>query len=142
MQLRYICALVIGITLSACTISESVNPVKDTAVREVCIQNNSSVQMSAFEPTLKRLIEEQGVKTKSYSGNTPPNDCSYTLTYTANWRWDLAIYLFYARIEVFNRGRSVGMVEYDARRGGANMNKFGRTEAKLRPLIQRLFPKS
>ena len=32
----------------------------------------------------------------------------------------------------------IGEVEYDARKGGANMGKFGRTAEKIRPLLDEL----
>jgi hypothetical protein len=112
---------------------------KLAAIEELCIQRNDKVLMSEFEPTLARLIEARGIKTRFYSG-ARPDDCHHSATYIANWRWDMAMYLYFVRIEVFEDFKSVGLAEYDAALGGMNMSKFGSTEEKLRPLIEQLFP--
>jgi hypothetical protein len=73
-------------------------------------------------------------------GNWERGECSrYLARYVANWRWDLAMYLYYVRIEVFEDSRSIGLAEYDATLGGLNLGKFGSTEGKLRPLVDQLF---
>lgn len=35
-------------------------------------------------------------------------------------------------------GKVLGRAEYDSRRGGANMGKFGKTAEKIRPLLMDL----
>jgi len=138
-RLAMLLTAVAAFAVSACTINQNVAPVKPTAVSELCIQRNDKVLMDEFEPTLARLIEARGVKTRFYTGARPA-DCRHNATYIANWRWDLAMYLYYFRIEIFEDFKSVGLAEYDAALGGANMGKFGSTEEKLKPLIDQLFP--
>ncbi len=75
---------------------------------------------------------------QSYSG-APPQDCRYRVSYEANWQWDMAMYLIYAQIDVFEGGRQVGSAICDARRGGANMGKSGATAEKIEPLVAELF---
>ncbi|HIB77682.1 MAG TPA: SHOCT domain-containing protein, partial [Flavobacteriales bacterium] len=91
-----------------------------------------------FLPELESQIHGYGVKTSVYEGDIP-SGCEYSLEYTANWAWDMAMYLTYLHIEVRKDGNVVGMVEYDARRGGANMGKFGHTAEKMRPLLAKMF---
>ena len=128
-----------GALLAACSINQKVAPVESAEIQTLCVESNSDVFMEEFQPTLVRLIEARGVETRVYSG-ARPEDCHHTAIYTANWRWDFAMYLSYARIEIIENHRSVGVAEYDASLGGLNLGKFGTTEDKIRPLIEELFP--
>jgi hypothetical protein len=67
-----------------------------------------------------------------------PADGSYYLLYTANWRWEVAVYLRYFRAELMQNGRSLGAAEYDTGMGKLHVGKFGHTADKIRPLLQRL----
>lgn len=134
---------VIGVAISAvtaCSISQDVRPVKSDKITTVCLEQNKAVKMAAFEPTLRRLIEERGVATSVFSSSRPAS-CRYLAKYTANWRWDGAMYLYYARIEVMDGDRTIGSAEYDARSGTLSLRKYGTTEGKLRPMVAKLFPK-
>lgn len=126
-------------TIAACTINRNVTPIQRSEIDLLCIEQNDNILMSEFEPTLRRLIEERGISTRLFSG-AQPEDCKHVARYVANWRWDIAMYLVYVRIEIFEDFRSVGLAEYDATLGGFNLDKFGPTEEKLRPLIEQLFP--
>jgi len=64
-----------------------------------------------------------------------PEGSRYWMTYTANWAWDMAMYLTYFDVRLMDEGKVLGHAEYDARRGGANMGKFGKTAEKIRPLL-------
>lgn len=130
-------ALAAGI--SGCTITQSVDPVAAEGIERVCLRTNPDVLMGGFEPALVDMIERRGIPVEVYR-ELPEEGCPTIVVYTANWRWDLAMYLHYARIEVWHEGRPVGSAEYDARMGGGNMGKFGPTEAKLAPLVAQLFP--
>lgn len=138
---RKISALILmGALLSACAINKKIEPVTQTGIESVCIKENPAVAMDAFEPLLQRLIEEQGIKTDVYT-EEKPSVCRVNVEYTARWRWDLAMYLFYAEIRVFDRSGQIGLAEYDAMMGGGNLGKFGTTEEKIAPLVKQLFPK-
>lgn len=132
--------ILMGALLSACAINKKIEPVTQTGIESVCIKQNPAVAMDAFEPLLQRLIEEQGIKTSVYTGQKPAN-CRIGVEYTARWRWDLAMYLFYAQIRVFDQSGQIGLAEYDAMMGGANLGKFGTTEEKIAPLVKQLFAK-
>jgi hypothetical protein len=124
--------------LGACSITQSVESVESYKIDAVCIERNNSVFMEGFLPELVSQIEKQGVRTQIYNGNLP-DDCRYKLSYVANWTWDLAMYLSYANISIFDDSKLIGQATYDARQGGANMGKFGATAEKLQPLINELF---
>lgn len=85
-------------------------------------------------------VNELGFESESYEGDRPPEALHY-ITYTGNWNWDMAMYLTYFRAILYEDGRVLGEVEYDAKMGGANMNKFGKTADKIRPLLTELLEK-
>tara|TARA_R110000868_G_scaffold34506_2_gene124665 strand:+ start:3260 stop:3691 length:432 start_codon:yes stop_codon:yes gene_type:complete len=138
MSKKFSTLVLIGALLSACAINKKIEPVTQTGIESVCIKQNPAVTMDAFEPLLQRLIEEQGIKTDVYAGEKPAG-CRVNVEYTARWRWDLAMYLFYAQIRVFDQSGQIGLAEYDAMMGGANLGKFGTTEEKVTPLVRQLF---
>ena len=130
-------ALIVTLLAAGCTISQSVDPI-GARPAEVCIARNETVHMEGFHDELVRQIEARGIATRSFAG-AMPEDCRYRVSYTANWRWDMAMYLSYARIDVSDRGQPVGSAVYDATEGGANMAKFGPTAEKIAPLVAELF---
>lgn len=137
MKQRALALVVIVLGLSGCSITQTIDPIK-TPISRVCVHENPDVLMDEFQPELERQIQEKGFPTKSYTG-AQPNDCSHRLEYTANWAWDMAMYLTYADIQVFDRGGLAGKAVYDARSGSGRLDKFGRTAEKIKPLIDELF---
>jgi len=130
--------LLLGV-LSACAINQNVVALKTPLkVQNICIKNNPKVLMKeGFLPELKSQIHSYGIKTSVYEGDIPAG-CQYTLEYTANWAWDLAMYLTYMKLELRESGNVIASAEYDARRGGGNMGKFGHTSEKMRPLLKEM----
>ena len=133
-------ALVLAAVLpAACTITSEVRPV-EAPIREVCIQDNPRVHMHGFGEEVRAQIAAKGITTRVFEGALPA-DCRFTVDYTANWRWDYAMFLHYAEINVYDRGAGIGRAVYDARGGAANLvEKHGHTAKKIRPLIDQLFP--
>jgi hypothetical protein len=87
-----------------------------------------------------RVLTEKGYAVRQLPVGSAVTDCPVTSTYTANWRWDLGLYMAFADIKVFSKGQQTGQAVYDAMGGGANMNKFIRGEAKITELVDQLFP--
>lgn len=132
-------ALVAGLgVLSGCSITQVVEPVKATHLSALCILDNKDILMDEFQPEMQRQIAAKGIPTRVYLG-TRPAQCSHYLEYTANWKWDMAMYLVYADLRVYDHSGIVGTANYNARNGGGRMDKFGRTAEKLRPLVDQLF---
>lgn len=105
----------------------------------LCIIENPAVRKGFFE-TYQQVLQERGHTVRTLPQGSDIRACTLTTTYMGRWSWDLAIYLSYARIDVYNDGRLIGSAEYDARSGGANMGKFVKGEKKIRELAERLFP--
>lgn len=129
------------IILSGCVIHKTVNPVTDHEITELCIEQNKDVFMEGFHPELVTQIETMGIKTHTYETQRPKS-CTFFLEYTANWAWDLAMYLVYADIRVYDSNQLIGKAEYNARSGGGRLDKFGTTAEKIRPLLSQLFRKN
>jgi len=130
--------LMLGL-LGGCAINKNVVALeKPLKVNEICIKNNSEVQMKeGFLSELESQLQGHGVKTSVFKGNIP-EECQYNLEYTANWKWDMVMYLTYMRLDLREAGNIIASAEYDARRGVGNMRKFGKTSEKMRPLIDEM----
>lgn len=123
---------------SGCAISKNVQPVqRGTAIQTIYVAHNDRVLMKDCTDEIVKQINGLGFVGKRYDGERPAGSKHY-ITYTANWNWDMAMYLTYFRATLYEEGRVLGEAEYDAKMGGANMMKFGRTAEKLRPLLMEL----
>jgi hypothetical protein len=126
--------------LDGCAINQTIHPADVASGVEVCIVENPAVREN-FAAALRAALGEQGLRARMLPATANPQDCPVTMTYVANWRWDLAMYMAYARLQVFRDGRPAGDAVYDSLRGGANMNKFISADVKTRELVGQLFPK-
>lgn len=122
---------------SGCAINTTVKPVASDKLADVCIQRNDQVLMSAFLPELDAQLRGRGVKTRIVAAPAP-SDCPQRLEYTANWAWDLAMYVTYMDIKIYDRTSLLGQATYDARHGGGRLDKFGPTGEKLKVLLDQL----
>lgn len=134
-------ALALGLfLLASCSINDRVDPLPVAKMTKICLKKNEAVHMSGFLPELIHQFERHGVKATPYSG-ARPKGCRYHGNYVARWTWDMAMYLNFAEIKVYDRGKQIGLVEYDARVAQFHIGKFGTTRSKLDPLFDRLFAK-
>lgn len=132
-------SLVVVSFLSGCAITQNVVPVgNEITIKKIYVLENPNVHMDGLLPELLAQLEQLGFEAESYTGQRP-DDAQYYMTFTANWAWDMAMYLTYFQASLFDNGKHLGEVEYDARMGGANMGKFGKTAEKVRPLLEQLF---
>jgi len=132
----------VGITillLQGCSIHQNVVPVQGETIDEICVIDNPKVRES-FRKALTEKIQENNIKARVISEDSKEEalSCQYTMEYTANWAWDLALYLVYVKIELFKEGNLVGEAIYDARRGGGRMDKFINAENKIEELIKKM----
>jgi hypothetical protein len=107
--------------------------------REICIIDNPKVR-EGFLEAYRRALDHKGFQTRVLDKSATPDECPLTSTYTANWRWDLALYLAFANITVYADGRKVGRAVYDSLGGGGNPAKFINAEKKIQELVDQLFP--
>jgi hypothetical protein len=136
--MRIIGLLTIVCLLQGCSIQQKVTPVGNMEIAEINIIENPAVK-TAFRDAVKTAVEKQGVTAELPPASSIPEDYPYALTYTANWTWDLALYLVYAEINVFSQGNVIGTAVYDSTRGGMRMDKFISAEKKVDELVTQLF---
>ena len=136
-------AAFLAITVVGCAITQEVSPVKlDHSTQDLCLVRNSEVVQDEFHDVYVKLLERKGFRVRSLPDKSPVDACPLLTTYEAIYRWDMAIYLARADLRVFAEGKEAGRAVYDSLSGGANMNKFIRTEPKLTELVAQLFASS
>lgn len=126
-------------SLSGCSITQTVNPVTPLDSNLICIINNDNAR-ETFRDAYKLALEKKNYEVKLLASSAVIGDCSVSSTYTANWRWDMAMYMAYAEINVFKNGQKAGDAIYSSLSGGANMGKFIKAEPKINELVDLLFP--
>lgn len=124
--------------LQGCTINQDVSSVADKEIPEITIIENPAVR-NTFLDALSAAVRKQGVEAKIGPRSSPPENYPYAMTYTANWAWDMALYLVYTEINIYHQGEKIGGAVYDAKGGGANMGKFINAEEKVNELVDELF---
>ncbi|MEY4720233.1 MAG: hypothetical protein RL563_2851 [Pseudomonadota bacterium] len=129
--------ILFALIFTGCSIKNTVIPV-EKQLSELCIKNNKKVLMEGFLPELIKQIEQNNIKTVLIE-EFDKVSCPNSMEYTANWRWDLVMYLTYAELRVYESDTLLGKGIYDATWGGARLDKFGKTENKLKPITDELF---
>lgn len=136
--MRIVALMAALVLLQGCAIDQKVSSVTDRGIAKIQIIQNPAVR-STFLDALKTAVEKQGVTPEVSPSSSLPKDYPYAMTYTANWTWDFTMYLVYTEINIYQNGEEIGKAVYDARRGGANMDKFINAEAKVNELVAELF---
>lgn len=126
-----------ALLVSACSITQNIEPAQMSKGSELCIIENSDVR-EGFLKEFKSSLASKGIAHRVVSEASVPAECEWTSTYVARWTWDLSLYMSYAEIKVFHNGSLDGEAIYDSTRGGANMSKFIDAEPKIRELINEL----
>jgi len=126
--------------IAACSIQQQVKPVPaaERSVAKICVVEDKSVRES-FLPAMRAALEARGMSVTVVASVAEARTCPLYATYMANWRWDLALYLAYAKITVYKGTTEVGSATYDALLGGGRPDKFIDAETKIRELVNQLF---
>ena len=122
---------------SGCSINQRIEPVPKK-ISTLCVEKNDDIFMSDYLGTLEKELASLKVDSKTVAPSES-SKCNDVLRYKANWKWDMAMYLQYANFSVFEGENRIGYGEYNAAGGGLNMNKFGDTEDKIKPILAELF---
>lgn len=139
--LRFTSLVAVVVLAAGCSIKQDVRPAQmDLAAEpEICLVPATGVRESLSE-AYEQALQQKGFTTKRLSPGTRPSQCALSTAYTANWSWDLALYMSYAKFEVFQHGRPIGQATYDSTWGGARLDKFISAESKVFELVEQLFP--
>lgn len=139
MKTKLAFAIAIAIATTGCAIQQTVQPVAMADNKQVCIVENPAVK-NGFLDAYKRTLSTKGYIVRQLAQGASLVECPVTSTYTANWHWDLAMYMTYADITVYNKGAPAGKAVYDSRRAGLNTGKFINADKKITELVDQLFP--
>jgi hypothetical protein len=137
MTVRIVALVGVIALLSACAIHQNIDPVADETLDEMCVVKNEKVK-EEFLTALTEAIEKLGISTRVVQEPEADN-CTYRVTYTANWSWDFTIYLVYADIRVWKGNQKIGESEYDSSGGGLRLDKWVNAEKKVHELVDELF---
>ena len=132
--------LALPLVLCACAIHQNVTPVAAVDGKQICIVVNPKVFNEGFLKSFESALTSKGFVVKELPVGSSLVECPVVSTYTANWHWDMAMYMNYAEIKVYNNAKPVGEAIYDSRHGGANFGKFIKADAKINELVNQLFP--
>ncbi|WP_433766286.1 Sbal_3080 family lipoprotein [Pseudomonas putida] len=126
---------------SGCSIKQTVTPVELSSqiTPEICLIPAEGLR-EGFNTTYESLLKSKGFHTRQIPPGSNPSSCPLSTTYIGTWSWDLAIYMSYADIRVYQFGRQVGHAEYDSRSGSGRLDKFIIAEKKITELTNQLFP--
>ena len=127
--------------IGGCSIKQNVTPatLEAGATTEICMIPAQGLR-PGFHSTYRDLLIKKGFTVKELHSSANPALCPLSTAYVGNWAWDLALYMVYADIKVFQKGQQVGQATYDARWGGGRMDKFIDAESKITELTNQLFP--
>ena len=143
MSTRTLFAAAAALALGGCAITQDVSPLKlEQPPQELCLVRNSEVVQDGFHDVYVGVLQKKGFRVRTLPDKSPTNACPFLGTYEAIYRWDMAIYLARADLRIHVDGQQAARAVYDSLSGGANMNKFIRTEPKLTELVDQLFPKA
>lgn len=134
-------ALVMLMLLSGCSIKQQVDPAALSAslAPDICLIPGKGVR-EGFTTAYGDALRDKGFSVRTLHMGASPSLCPLSSTYTGSWSWDLAMYMSYADIRVFDHGRQVGKAIYDSRSGGSRLDKFISAESKIIELTDQLFP--
>ena len=126
--------------ISGCTIKREVKPVSNLMSDKICLIEDTKVR-EGFLDTYSKVLEDKGYQVDVLSPRSSKTSCKVTSTYTALWSWDLALYMSYAKIKVYENGKLKGSALYDSRSGGGRIfEKFGNGDKMIKSLVDELFP--
>lgn len=139
--MRACLALFILLALGGCSIKQNVTPATlvTPASNEICMIPAQGLRES-FHNAYREQLQQKGFAIVEKTPGSSTSSCPLATAYTANWAWDLAMYMVYADIRVFQNGRQVGHANYDAKMGGGRLDKFIDAENKIAELTHQLFP--
>ena len=138
MKVKFVFLFAVLLQATACT-SISVKPVpSDENMTHVCIKENPKVIVSGFVTAVEDHFEKHLITTEVFSAKKPEN-CEYTLEYTALQSWDFTTYMTYAELRLYKENKRVGYAEYRLRgKGGFSLLKWQGPKSKLEPVIEQL----
>jgi len=93
-----------------------------------------------FLTAYKAGLEGKGLIVNMLPPQANKGDCEWTSTYSANWSWDLTMYMRLAKISIYHDDWLHGEALYDSTSGSGSFGKFINAEEKIEEMVGQLFP--
>jgi hypothetical protein len=133
----FLLALLPCLFLTQCVNTQVAGGAARGAISKLYVVRNDNLHMSGMQPEVMKQIREMGINAELVTA--PPAGDVYYMTYTAHWQWDMAMYLHDFSAELHRGNATVGSIEYEVGPwDGLDLNKFGHTDDKIRPLLRQL----
>ncbi len=100
----YLLILLVFITGCTATIKQDITPIEIINISEICLIENPKIK-KGFLQTYRTILENKGYTVKILDQYSHLSDCKITSTYVARWRWDIAVYMSYAKIDLIRKNR-------------------------------------
>lgn len=107
-------------------------------IKLACIQLNPLVKVKDFVSVMESEFQSRDIQTLTFKDENKPEQCVYTVTYTARRSWDLGTFLSTAEVHLFKEGVEVAHAIYRVD-NGFNFNKYSSTAEKMKPVYKKLF---
>lgn len=129
--------LILALSLTGCTHPVTIHrPIPDVKITQICIIKNPDVFGEGFLPALKSQLKSYGISTQTWTAYNP-DGCQYWLEYTANWRLNFIVSMYFAELKLYNHTTLIGGAIYDDT--GFGFHHEGGAEGKLKQLTEPLF---
>jgi hypothetical protein len=125
------------VLVTACAIQQTVRPITTSISSSLCIVKNPKVR-EGFLTAFESALDSKNVRYTVVDDHSTQEHCDWTATYSANWHWDMAVYMKHAEIKIYNRSCLAGEAVYDS--SGAGPEKFIDAEVKVKELVNELIP--
>jgi hypothetical protein len=102
----------------------------------ICIEEKTEVKVEDLLLVLENAFQRRNIQTTIYRGNAP-EQCVYTLWYTAFRGWDIGTFLRHFELRIRRNGVVIASAAYN-HSGGLALNKWANTESKLTPVLDEL----
>jgi hypothetical protein len=126
-------AIVAGCT----TVEVQPVPAAGFPIAALCIERNPDVVVGDLLPVIEAGVARHGIEARVVDAPAP-DDCGYTLWYSAKRRWDIRPVLGTVELRVRYRGETIGSATWLAR-PSLSLFKWRSTETKIGPVLDELF---
>ena len=113
--------------------------IKHPQKTEVVIIEDKETRIG-FRTAMESWLTENDFQYIILPDGSPFDQNKINLEYEGHWNWDLALFLYDARITAFCKGQKVGEVRFKAP-NSLNLNKYGHAETRIKFMMDALFAK-
>jgi len=132
-------AVLLGFVVAGCAVpAPKVLPVARPFPIEICVIENPRIRQG-FLDAYQSALEAKGFHVRIVPPSGAVGDCALFSRYTADWNWDLAVYLKSAMIWIYSdEHRVAGQAIYNT--GYFKLGMYASAKDTVTELVDQLFP--